>query len=766
MIALSGCSLTRGLKPNEVLVRKITLNGVDKHLYWATLNYVDKEQQPNNWLNLQFYHIYSHLGEAPRLLDSNLVEFSRVQIEKFLINKGYLKAKVESTLEIKRQRANIVFTATEGPLFKIRKFQDSISDPAVRALYRANRYSFSHIAPGQPFDTDSLAYDRDQIFQLMKRNGYYEFYRQYITFTYDSTFNKSVVDIKMIIPNPDGKNAHEVYRINNTLVTIFDSQGLKQGNVDTLRIDSQFSMVDYSHHFKPNLLTRYIFQRKGDVYNIDKQSLTTARLSELNVFRNVPNPTYTRTNDSTNHKLDSKIDIIPLKRMSDRIEGEFIFNGGLILNAGHIGYNLGNTFTDRNLFGGGEILQLKTNWSVLFDNAASEIGSSAIENQDFRVGLNLIYPRIISPFTLPIPGKYGVPHTTLSSNYQLFFQKGLVERKSLINSLTYDWAETTQKQHSLTPFDIEFSKGNIDPAAEAELLAQNRYSYVYLIGRTIFTSGSQYTYQYNSNKLFSNNTFSYFRGNIDVGGNSLWVLSRLFNTKQDSLGYTIFGQHFAQYAKIETDFRFYHNFSGEREFVFRLNPGIGVPYANSNQLIFEKNFYVGGSNDIRAWLPRTLGPGQFNRSVYGSNDTLRDRLQYLDQFGEIKIVGNAEYRYALLSNFFGAKVNGALFADFGNVWRLKPETDSPNGTFDFSKLFQSTAIGVGTGLRFDLYFFVFRLDAALKFKDPEFNGSDQWVLINHFGELFHTGPFKSTYLATNGQGYYFMQLSFGIGLPF
>lgn len=736
----------------------------------AALNYVDKEQQPNNWLNLQLYYLLSKhgkrdIGEAPRILDSSLVDFSRIQIERFLQNKGYVKAKVASDIKIKKQKAELIFTANEGPMFHIRKFQDSIQDTKVRRLYRDKRREFSHIQPGKPFDLDSLAYDRDQIFLLMKRNGYYDFYRQYITYDYDTAFNSSVADVKMIIANPANKKGHSQFTINNTLVTISKSSGRTPGKADTIQVDSQFRFVDYSNKFKPKAVINYIFQHKGDLYNIDQQNLTTTRLSELNVFRNVPNPTYEKTADSTN-RLNSKIDIVPLKHMSDRIEGEFIFNGG------RSGFNVGNTFTDRNLFKGAEILQIKLNWSVLFDNSTGAIGSSAIQNQDVRVGFNLAYPRIISPFNFAMPGKYGVPHTTISSTYQLFFQKGLVSRKSIINSLTYDWAETTQKLHTLTPFNIEFSEGVIDPEAKNELIDKDRFSYVYLIGRKIFSAGSQYTFQLNANKLFTLNNFNYFRGTIDVGGNTLSVITKLLNTPKDSLGqHTIFGQTFAQYVKLETDFRTYKNLGGEKMLTFRINPGVGIPYGNSSQLIFEKNFYVGGANDIRAWLPRTLGPGQFNRAVYGPGDnaaaqTLRDRLKYLDQFGEVKIVGNIEYRYPLINNFFGSKLNGAFFSDFGNVWRLKPETDSPNGTFNFSNIFQSAAIGIGTGLRFDLSFFVFRLDAAFKFKDPQFNGTDQWVLANHFNELFHTGSFKETYQKNNGESYNFMQLNFGIGLPF
>ncbi|WP_083227702.1 BamA/TamA family outer membrane protein [Mucilaginibacter sp. PPCGB 2223] len=765
LFLVQACSTTRGLKGNQVLVRKITINGVDKQYQEAIVNYVDKEQQPNNWLNLQFYYAFSRhgkkdIGEAPRILDSDLVEFSRVQIEKFLAHRGYLKAKVEDKIRIKGKKAELIFNATEGPLFRIQKLQDSIEDPHVKTLYNANKALLSQVKAGDPFDVDSLASEREGIFQLMKRNGYYDFFRQSINYNYDTAFNKSAVAVTRIISNPPDDDKHEIYTINNTTITIYNSYGRAVGKADTMRVDSQFIFVDYSHRFKPSALTNYIFQRKGDQYNIEKQNLTTSRLSELNVFRNVPNPTYTKTADSTN-RLDSRIDIIPLKHMANRIEGEFIFNRG------HTGFNIDNTFTDRNLFKGAEILQLKLSWSVLFNGAAT--AGNSIQNQDFKAGLNLVYPRIISPFKLPIPGKYGVPHTTISSNYQLFFQEGLVSRKSFINSITYDWAETTQKLHSLTPINIEFSKGIIDPVAQTQLIGQNRYSYVYLIGRTIFTAGSQYSYQLNANKLYTANTFTYFRGTIDAGGNTLSLMSKLLNTRKDTLGQrTLLGQTFAQYTKAETDLRFYRRLGTDQALVFRFNAGIGVPYDNSSQLIFEKDFYGGGSNDIRAWLPRTLGPGQFNRATaYGSDTSLRSRLKYLDQFGEIKLVGNLEYRFGLIGNFFGSKLNGAFFTDFGNVWRLKPETDSPNGAFDFSKLFQSTAIGIGTGLRFDLSFFVFRLDMAFKFKDPQFTGSDQWVLLKHGDELFRAGAFKHNYqVANSGDPYSFMQLNFGIGLPF
>jgi len=749
---------------------------MDEDYAEAAVNYVDKEQQPNNWLNLQFYYLFSNhgkrgIGEAPRILDSNLVEFSRIQIERYLRSKGYLKARVVDTIAIKKKRAELVFSAVQGPMFKIRSFKDSIYDKRVRDLYRAKRPLFSHVRPGGRFDTDSLAYDRDEFYLIMKRNGYYDFYRQYINFNYDSTFNKSVVDLVMIIDNPIGKLAHPVYRINNTLITISNSAGRTPGKADTLQVDSQYRFVDFSHQFKPRTVTDYIFQTKGQLYNIDKQTLTTSRLSELNVFRNVPNPTYTKLPDSTN-RLNTKIDLVPIKKMSDRVEGEFLFN------AGQYGYNLGNTFTKRDLFKQAAILQVKANYSVLFDNAHNTANPNGIENQDFRVGASLIYPRLITPFDLPVLGRYGIPHTTFSSNYQLFYQRNLVTRVSLINSITYDFAETERKLHTLTPIDIEFSHGAIDPAAQILLRQKNLYSYSYLIGRTIFTSGSQYTFQYNAIELNSYHNFIYFRGSADVGGNSLSVISNIFNTHRNDLGErTFLGYSFAQYAKGETDVRIYRTLGGERQFIFRLNAGVGDPYGNSNQLIFEKDFYAGGANDMRAWLPRTLGPGQFNRATFygppGTNgalspgDSSRATFKYLDQFGEVKLIANAEFRYKIVDDFFGSKLKGAFFMDAGNVWRLHKQPNQPNVEFRFNNVFNSSAMDIGTGFRFDLAFFVFRLDAALKFKDPQFTGSDQWVLLKHGNELFHTGPFKAAYRTANsGDTYNFMQLNFGIGMPF
>src|SRR5690606_29698264 len=189
---------------------------------------------------------------------------------------------------------------------------------------------------------------------------------------------------------------------------------------------------------------------------------------------------------------------------------------------------------------------------------------------------------------------------------------------------------------------------------------------------------------------------------------------------------------------------------------------LAVPYGNNSKLlIFEKSFFAGGMNGIRAWQARTLGPGSYNREVLPED--LRLNLRNLDQLGEVKIEANFEYRFRLLNNFLGTKMNGATFIDMGNIWRLRSDERIPRGEFKLDKMLGQVAIGGGFGLRFDMDYFVLRLDAGLKMKDPQFEGNDQWV-VQHW---FRSKDFKREYYSSHRPDRYnFVQYNFGVGLPF
>lgn len=753
-------------------MKKVELTGVDKQFKETALTFVQSDIRTNSRLNLALYNTFNTrngkyrtdkvkaIGEAPHLLDSSLVEISRVQIEKFLATKGYFNAKVTSEIEVKDKQAKIKFVATQGPEFKIRKIEYQIADSAVLAIYEQNRESFSRIKEGNRFDSDSLALEREQIYRMMKKNGYFDYVRQYVRFDVDSNLSDSQADLKLFLTNPEGKSAHQVYTINNSQATIRTSEGKFEGlKADTLQVDSQFRFIDYSGKFKPKPIKKYIFLKKDDIYNIENEELTYDRLYDLNVFRNLKIE-YTKASDSTN-KLNPRYDISPLKRMSNRIEGEYTFNSG------RNGFNIGNTYTNRNLFGGAELLEVKAKYGVLFDATSDKKILDRVFSRDLQLGINLILPKLLVPFRIPEIGRNGMPHTTISSSMQSFDQRSAFRSRVFINSITYDWVETKSKLHSYTPINIEFRKGVLDPVFRDSLLQRGFGLYVKTNDRQFFNLGSQYAFTYNANRLDNYNNFLFFRGEVDFAGNSLGILDKLIKFQRDADGFrTIFGLPYQQYVKTELDIRYYRYLGGDNQFVARLNPGIGLAYGNSDLLTFEKNFFAGGSSGVRAWQARTLGPGNYNRAVLGTDgkaDTLRANLRNLDQLGEYKLEGNLEFRFKILNSFMGAKVKGATFTDFGNIWRRKVSVENPGGEFKFNQIFNQLAVGVGAGLRFDLNYFVFRLDAGIKVKDPQFTGSEQYVIKY----LFNKKEFKDNYASTHRPDVYrFVQYNFGIGMPF
>src|SRR5690606_31447554 len=199
------------------------------------------------------------------------------------------------------------------------------------------------------------------------------------------------------------------------------------------------------------------------------------------------------------------------------------------------------------------------------------------------------------------------------------------------SSISYIWNETRYKVHQLTPILLEYRIGQLDPAFKQQLDREGYRLYIESNDRAYLGFGSQYAYTFNTLLLNTLQDFIYFRGTLDVSGNTLSLLSSVIDFEKNSSGEkTLLGVPYLQYSKIETDFRFYKHLGGDRQLVFRFNPGVAIPYGNNqNLLIFEKNFYSGGMNGIRAWQARTLGPGGYNRSVLP--DSLRLNLRNLDQ---------------------------------------------------------------------------------------------------------------------------------------
>ena len=280
--------------------------------------------------------------------------------------------------------------------------------------------------------------------------------------------------------------------------------------------------------------------------------------------------------------------------------------------------------------------------------------------------------------------------------------------------------ESARKSHQLYPVDVSLVTVQQEPAFR-DLLETNpllRQSY-----EEQFIIGGNYSFFYSTLNLddrkYEKHNF-YFNGNIDVSGNLLNLVQRNGTDNNNGGVKEIFGTPYSQFTKVSGDFRYYYKIDKRNLIATRFFAGVGVPYGNAESLPYLKQFAAGGTNTIRAFRSRSIGPGSFAQARDAGPDSL-----LLDQTGDISLLANIEYRFDVL----GA-LKGALFVDAGNIWLVNEDVDRPGGEFSTSDFLSETAVGTGFGLRFDADFFVIRLDFAFPLRAPFLPKGDRWVISN------------------------------------
>lgn len=766
LLIFSACRSARFLEEDQSLVVRTEIEGLSSTLKEEAEDYIPAGVRPNSRVNLFLYHLVNtssgkyksqnirKIGEAPHILDSALVDLAALQVNRFLFNKGFLDAQVNNQITYKGRKAAVLFQVDTGRPYTIDRILLDIPDPSVATLYLQNKSYFSSLRPGIQLDIDSIAAEREGLYTFLKNQGYYDFTRQHMHVDLDTTIGNHRVDLQIHIDNDPGRDWHIKYQMDSSFVRILHadpSRNLSEPKVSLQ--DGGLIFQDYTGSFRPRALARHLFHQQDDLYSLQLENMTYDRLYELNSFRSVK-INYQKIDSN---RLQAHYELIPRARMSNQIEGEYTFSGGMS------GFNLANTFSHRNLFGGSEQLDIKLSYGLLFDARMDGGLLDRVFNNDFQIGVNVTIPRLLTPFGIWGLGSYGLPRTTFSSTLQIFDQLLTYHNRYAVNTMTYHWWSSRFQQHQFSPLVLEYRRGQLNSSFADQLIDQGYLLYVRSNNRAYFGLGSQHVYTYNAPKLNRLEDFFYMRTALDFSGNLLHLASELVQFKENADGEKeLFGAPYLQYAKLEGDFRFYKHFGGNRQLIFRFNPGIAIPYGNnSSMLIFEKSFYGGGMNGMRAWQARTLGPGNYNRKDL--DPALRMNLRNLDQLGEIKLETNLEYRFKILQNLWGAQVNGAAFADMGNIWQLEEQQLTPGGRFQADRFLGQIAIGAGAGLRFDLEYFVLRLDVGAKVKDPQFSGDDQWVI----SKWFDGKSFKDRYATTNAPDRYrFVQYNFGIGMPF
>jgi outer membrane protein assembly factor BamA len=381
-------------------------------------------------------------------------------------------------------------------------------------------------------------------------------------------------------------------------------------------------------------------------------------------------------------------------------------------SSGDLGVRGSVVYANKNIFKMGDVFSLRLKGGF----EAQSISPDVSGQDDFRIfntfeaGIsgNFYFPRFL--FIVRLKKFNQRYHPVTNINFGFNYQVRPNYDMNVLNlDIGYTWDQSKQVKHILTP--INFNYVQVNPTIYFDSVLQNepnqrlreQYS-----DHMIF--GLKYSYIFNNQNLNYLEHFNYLRVNVETSGNLLYGINSLMtNPATDSLGnFTFFGVRYAQYFRINADFRHYYYFANKTSgLVFRILLGLARPYGNSTEVPFEKGFYGGGANDMRGWQFRTLGPGSFA----GLNDTITN----FERVGDIQIQGNVEYRFPIYR-----WLKGSIFADVGNIWLYKKNETFVNGEFEWDKFYREFAIDLGIGIRLDFSFFIFRLDVATPIVDPKY----------------------------------------------
>jgi outer membrane protein assembly factor BamA len=644
------------------------------------------------------------IGEPPVIYDSLASRKTIKQMQLFMHNKGFFNVLISDSVILKNKKARVQYTIASGTPYTIRKISIVGKDSVIKKLLE-NESGFL-IKTGDNYDVNTLQKEREQFAAGLKNSGYFYFSKEFIYFKVDSALNTHQVDIVMGV-----KELHHTYKINQIYIQEdFNARALENKPTDTLSVQ-ELSYVSNGKklQFRPEIISRKIFIKEGELYKNSELEKTYRGLSDLGVFK-FTSIRFEEVKDSGAYQLNCFVLLTPSAKESFSIESEGTYNAPNLGVAGNI------AFRNKNTFRGAELFEFKLKGALEAQKTANPDDKPSLFNT-IRVGpeASLNFQNFLLPFKMNTD-RFLNPRTTIPLAYN-YEKRPLYNRKTTNISINYSWNAARYMSHTITP--VELSKIDVEKSAEFEQklrilndpLIANSY-------RTHLTTISRYTFFFNNQNINKKVNFIFFRFNTEFSGNILRGINDLLNspkefTNSGGYSYKIFGVNYSQFIRPEFDFRYYHVVSNHNTLVYRLYSGVGKAYGNSTSLPIEKLFFAGGASDIRGWSARTLGPGSYQAPVNS-----------IDQNGDLKLEANFEYRFYLLKI-----LEGAAFVDAGNIWALNDQA-RPGSQFYKDKFLDQVAVAGGLGARLNFTFFIFRVDAGVKVKDPSKEGSDRFVLTN------------------------------------
>jgi len=630
----------------------------------------------------------------PVLLSQASPEQVSAAIQNRIFHKGFFQNTVTYyTVRVGNRKAKYVYTIMLREPYRYESivFPKPANDLSQKI---SSSQSESILKKGDIYTLDAVKSERVRIDQHLKENGYIFFNPEFITVKADSVTGDHQIHAEVTVKPETPPESKKPYTIRK--IFIHDDHTLENKSLtDTLQFGNYY-LISQNKALRFDALQQGVFLKTGELYSRSNYMHTIRYMNQLPVMRNasIKFSPYGKTDS-----LDVSLYLSQRKRYAYSAEFNVIAR-----STNYFGPGVIFSYTDRNRNKGSEMLKVNLRGRVEVQIVDGEV------NPAYELGLEVNYrlPKFYPAFLVDI-GKKSLPKTNIAVGYNLFNRLDLYRLNSMFTNFGYRWSKTERVGHSFNPMEIIFTKipESSRSAEFNEYLAQNPGVQRSFDEQFIAGAGYEITYQPATS---SRNDF-FFRGGFDTAGNLLKGLYAAADASQDSLGrYTLLGVPFSQYVRTRIDLRYSFNFSQRSKLVTRFSTGVGIPMGNSDILPYVKQFYVGGTNSLRSFVARSVGPGS-ELPPKGYNDLT----------GDIRLEGNVEYRFDV-----SGKLKGALFMDAGNIWLYNEDPSRPNGTFRFSTFVNEIAISSGWGLRWDFDFIVARLDFAYTLRTPYLPEGERW----------------------------------------
>lgn len=684
-------------------------------------------------------------GEPPSLITPKSARRSAEKMTLFLKGEGYFNASVQSNVvERRKKKAKVYYTVIARQPYRILqvptlKVLDSAMAPEVAVAMRKTLIEREAI-----FSSELLGKERERVVAEMRNMGYYRFSVNDLSFDVDTNLKMHKVKITLVVANPKGLNAHQKYYFRKFLVDANFHFG-DSISLDTPEIARQFRVVGDKENPLNQLIYSYVYVNPGEEYNLKLMQQSLRKLRELKQFKYIDLKYGIDTTRSDSQLLDVFIGMTPYDRYRFQTQLELNTSEEQYvrqINPNRL-YGLAGSlsFTDINFLGRGIQSEMAISLSAEISSFQWPL---SLYNGELGLSNAYYFPR---PFLHQvIPDALELSIKSSSFRWQLFRENNPDFRRSTATINLAYFLNQDNFSHAVSP--LEFSLVGADLVSEAfkETITSSSNLFLKNLFDNHVIPSSRWKLYFTNKVVDDNKSYWDLQLNLaEFAGNSFYVLSRLIGTESTGEDLATFernlaGMNFFQYYKGDYDVRFHQKTFFGHEFVYRAYLGLIVPYGNTpNAVPFEKRYYAGGSNGIRGWAIRELGPGGFD-------DEGDDDLLFLKS-GDIKLELNWEYRFELSST-----LKMAMFIDAGNVWNHpRNRIDVEGGYFTYNDFYKQLAVAGGVGTRFDFTYFVFRVDLGVPLRSPISRDGANWFPDEYYA------PFK--FFQTP-------QLNFGIGYPF